>query len=185
MLARLENDQAKPMPRRPSRKTGWLHTLAAFVSLSACATTGAPGPTFTAAPEPSPGRARLYVFRIDPQPSLSTVELAIDEKAEGHLRHGEYATFELAAGSHRIDLRQRGLAFLSWGWNGQQLRARAGETIYLEVSVRISAQPLPGSGRDLEIAGRDGGAASENVFLQHRGKAQALERLSAATLRIE
>ncbi len=185
MLARLTNGKAHPMPRRPSRKAAWLHILAAVVSLSACATTPTPGPAFTPAPEPSPGRARLYVFRIDPQPSLSTVELAIDEQSEGQLRHGEYATFELAAGSHRIDLRQRGLAFLSWGWNGEQLRARAGETFYLEVSVRISAQPMPGSGRDLEIAGRDGGAASENVFLQHRGKAQALELLSAATLRIE
>ena len=206
MLARLENSDAHPMPRRSTRRMGWRHlplpmrpraptaalvplvallTLAAFVGLSACATDPAAGPAFAAAPEPSPGRTRLYVFRIDPHRSLSTVELAIDRQSKGNLRHGEYATFELAPGIHRLDLRQRGLAFVSWGWNGEQLRAQAGETIYLEVSVRMSAQPMPGTGREMEIAGRGSGAASENVFLQHRSRAEALERLSGTTLRVE
>ena len=123
--------------------------------LAACATAPPAGPPFTPAPEPGPGRARLYVFRIDPQHSLSKVEIAIDGQPEGRLRNGEYATFELAAGSHRLDFRQRGLAFASWGWNRQRIRADSGETIYLEISVRMSAQPMAGSGRDLQIAGRD------------------------------
>ena len=206
MLARLENSEAHLMPRRSTHRTAWPHLpvptrpralttalvplvallmLATFVGLSACATDPVAGPAFAAAPEPSPGRTRLYVFRIDPHPSLSTVELAIDRQSEGNLRHGEYATFELAAGIHRLDLRQRGLAFVSWGWNGEQLRAQTGETIYLEVSVRMSAQPMPGTGREMEIAGRGSGAASENVFLQHRSRAEALERLSGTTLRVE
>lgn len=163
-----------------------LALLAALVVASACASSPSAGPAFAPSPEPSPGHARLYVFRIDPQSSLSTVELAIDGQQRNHLRDGEYATFELAAGTHKVDLRQRGLAFVSWGWNGERVRMREGETVYLEVSVRMSAQPLPpGTGRELEIPGRDSGAASENVFLQHRGKTEALDRLAGTTLRVE
>ena len=165
------------------------HALAALALLSACllagcATPPSAGPPFTAAAEPGLGRARLYVFRIDPQHSLSTVEISIDEHSEGRLRNGEYATFELAAGSHRVNFRQRGLAFASWGWNRQQIRAVAGETIYLEISVRMSAQPTPGTGRDLEIPGRDSGAASENVFIQHHSESAARELLAGTTLRV-
>ena len=203
MLVDLEYAEAHPIPRPPSHKTTWLHPctplrplalpafllalLAALALASGCATTPSAGPAFAASPEPSPGHARLYVFRIDPQSSLSSVELAIDGQQRNHLRDGEYATFELAAGSHRVDLRQRGLAFVSWGWNGERIRMQPGETVYLEVSVRLSAQPMPGSGtgRDLEIAGRGSGAASENVFLQHRGKVEALDRLAGTTLRVE
>ncbi len=160
-----------------------LAVLSAWL-LAACAGAPPAGPSFTAAPEPGLGRARLYVFRIDPQHSLSKVEIAIDEQPEGRLRNGEYASFELAAGSHRLDFRQRGLAFASWGWNSQQIRAVAGETTYLEISVRMSAQPTAGSGRDLEIPGRDSGSASENVFIQHRSESAAREALAGTTLRV-
>lgn len=160
-------------------------TLLSSFLLAACASAPPAGPAFTPAPEPGPGRARLYVFRIDPQHSLSTVEIAIEGQPEGRLRNGEYATFELAAGSHRLNFRQRGLAFASWGWNRKQLRAASGETIYLEISVRMSAQPVAGTGRDLQIAGRDLGAASENVFLQRRGESAAREALAGTTLRVE
>lgn len=163
------------------RQAGLLAVVLLFAS--ACTTTPTPGPGFLAAPEPEPGHARLYVFRVDPQHSLSTVEVAVDRRSQGRLRNGEYLTLVLDAGSHRVDFRQRGLAFASWGWNGQTIRARAGETIYLEVSVRISAQPAPGSGRDLEIAGRGSGSASENVFVQHRTRDVALEHLAQTTLR--
>jgi predicted small secreted protein len=152
--------------------------------LAACATAPPAGPPFSPAPEPGPGRARLYVFRIDPQHSLSTVEIAIEGQPEGRLRNGEYATFELAAGSHRVDFRQRGLAFASWGWNRDRIRADSGETIYIEISVRVSAQPMAGSGRDLQIAGRDLGTASENVFLQRRSETAARKALAGTTLRV-
>jgi hypothetical protein len=162
-----------------------LGLLAVLVGLSACASTSTPGPSFAPAPEPAPGFARVYVFRVDPQHSLSTVEIALDGERPVRLSNGEYATFELPVGSHRIDFRQRGLAFASWGWNRQRLRARDGETTYLEISVRISAQPVAGSGRDMEIAGRDMGSASENVFIQHRSRSDALRALAATTLRTE
>lgn len=158
----------------------------------ACASAPPPGPLFSAAPEPAPGRARLYVYRVDPQPSLSTVEFEIDGRSKGRLGHGEYTTFEIPAGSHRIDFRQRGLAFASWGWNRHAIRAGSGETIYLEVSVRLHAQPhapsssqtVQGSGRDLEIAGRESGAASENVFLQRQTESDARAALAGTTLRV-
>jgi hypothetical protein len=176
MLGRVSTPRRLPARLALVLLAGWL--------VSACAAAPPAGPAFAAAPEPGAGRALLYVFRIDPKPSLSTVELALDERPEGRLRHGESVAFELAAGSHRLDVRQRGLAFASWGWNRQRFQARSGETIYLEVSVRLSAQPVPGSGRDLEIGGRESGAASENVFIQHRTEAAALEALAGTTLRI-
>jgi hypothetical protein len=153
--------------------------------LGACAQTSNPGPAFAAAPGPAEGRSRLYIYRLDPQHSMSSVQIALDGRSVGDLHHGEYATFDLAAGPHRVDFRQRGLAFVSWGWNRQTIRPKSGETIYLEVSVRMSERPMPETGHDLEIGGRGGGAASENVFLQHRGAAEALDRLAGTTLRVE
>jgi len=153
-------------------------------TLVGCATARPAGPAFEAAPEPGPGRARLYVFRIDPQHSLSTVDIAIDGHPEGRLGNAEYATFELSAGVHRLDFRQRGLMFASWGWNRQQIRAKAGETLYFEISVRVSAAPVAGSGQDLEIPGRESGSASENVFIQHKSETSAREALAGTTLRV-
>lgn len=182
-------DRMKPHPLRVAALAVAVLVVGGFGL--ACATRPPPGPPFAAAPAPALGRARLYVYRVDPQPSLSTVELSIDGRARGRLGHGEYTTFEVSAGSHRLDLRQRGLAFASWGWNRQPIRAGSGETIYLEVSVRLHAQPsgqnapqsVQGSGRDLEIGGRPSGAASENVFLQHRAESDALSALAGTTLR--
>ena len=176
MLGRLETDHPSLFPV--------VLALLAVCALAACASAPPAGPAFEVAPDPGPGRAGLYVFRIDPKHSLSTVEIRIDGRPEGQLRNGEYATFDLAAGSHRLDLRQRGLAFASWGWNSRRIQARAGETTYLEISVRVSAQPVAGSGTDLEIAGRESGAASENVFIQHRSEDIALEMLPRTTLRV-
>ena len=165
--------------------TGLLAGLLCVAGLGGCAQTPNPGPAFEAAPVPAEGRSRLYVYRLDPQRSLSSVEIALDGRSVGELRHGEYATFDLTAAPHRVDFRQRGLAFVSWGWNRQTIRPKSGETIYLEVSVRMSERPMPDTGRDLEIGGRGGGATSENVFLQHRGAAEALDRLATTTLRVE
>lgn len=161
--------------------TGLLST-----ELLACAAAPASGPAFTPAAPPSPGHARIYLYRIDPHRSLSTVELVLDGRERGTLRAGEYATFELAAGAHTLALRQRGFGFTSWGWNRMALRLKPGETVYVEVSVRIAEQPSPaGGGRDLEIAGRDRGVAQENVFVQRRSEVQGRERIVASTLRSE
>ena len=113
---------------------------------------------------------------------MSRVEIGLDGHKRGHLGNDEYVTFEVDAGPHRLDFRQRGLAFASWGWNHQHLVAKSEETIYVEISVRISAQPMPSSGGDLEIPGRSGGAASENVFIQQRTRADAIEILADTTL---
>ena len=168
------------MPTRSPTLAFVLVLIAASV-FSGCATPPTPGPAFAAAPEPAPGHARIYLFRVDPQHSLSRVEIGLDDQKRGHLGNDEYVTFELDPGPHRLDFRQRGLAFASWGWNHQHLVARAGETIYLEISVRISAQPMPSSGGDLEIPGRSGGAASENVFIQRRAPADAIRILADTT----
>lgn len=165
-----------------------LLALLALVSTptwTGCAKPPTPGPAFAAAPEPAPGLARIYVFRVDPQHSLSRVEIGLDGRKLGRLGNDEYITFELDPGPHRVEFRQRGLAFASWGWNHQHLDLRSGETIYIEISVRISAQPMPGSGQDLEIAGRGGGAASENVFIQQRSRDDAIRILADTTRRTE
>ncbi|MBY0401253.1 DUF2846 domain-containing protein [Myxococcota bacterium] len=172
------------MPTRSPR----LPALAVLIIASiwaGCARPPTPGPAFAPAPEPAPGHARIYLFRVDPQHSLSRIEIALDGHKRGHLGNDEYVTFEVGPGPHHLDFRQRGLAFASWGWNHQALIARAGETIFLEISVRISAQPMPGSSRDLEIAGRGGGAASENVFIQHRSREDAFALLANTTLHSE
>ncbi|MEZ4332030.1 MAG: DUF2846 domain-containing protein [Myxococcota bacterium] len=153
--------------------------------LAGCASDPATGPAFVAATQPPEGHARVFVFRIDPQHSLSNVDLALDERDAGRLRNREYVAFDLLPGIHRLDFRQRGLAFASWGWNRQQLRLHAGETVYLEISVRMSAQPLPGAGQDLEIQGRTSGSASENVFIQRRTEVDALPILADTTLRVD
>jgi hypothetical protein len=167
--------------------SGFLFVLlaTALTLIAGCAAPPTPGPAFVAAPGPAPGHARLYVYRIDPQHSLATVEIGIDGHKQGYLRNDEYASFELTPGIHRVDFRQRGLAFTSWGWNRYQVHAKEGENVYVEISVRISTLPLPGDGRDLEIGGRGGGSASENVFVQHRSEADALEDLANTTQRVE
>lgn len=166
----------------PILRLSTLLVLIALASFSGCAKPPTPGPAFAAAPEPAPGHARIYIFRVDPQHSMSRVEIGLDGDKRGHLGNDEYVTFEVAPGPHRLDFRQRGLAFASWGWNHQHLVAKPGETVYLEISVRISAQPMPSSGGDLEIPGRSGGAASENVFIQQRTQADAIGILADTTL---
>lgn len=183
----------RPAPATRRRATALLGiaprlllTLTLISSLTVgCASDPVTGPVFVAETTAPEGHARVFVFRIDPQHSLSSVDLALDERSVGRLRNREYVRFDLLPGPHRLDFRQRGLAFASWGWNRQLLRVKAGETIYLEISVRMSAQPMPGSGQDLEIQGRPSGAASENVFIQRRSEADALPILADTTLRVE
>lgn len=182
----VRQDRPRPAPVRGSTirtAAGIVVTLLSL--LTGCASDPAKGPAFVAATEPPEGHASVFVFRVDPQHSLSTVDLALDERDAGRLRNHEYVRFDLTPGIHRLDFRQRGLAFASWGWNRQQLRVRAGETVYLEISVRMSAQPMPGPGQDVEIQGRTSGSASENVFIQRRPAVDALPILANTTLRVE
>jgi len=133
------------------------------------------GPRFEWAPPPPPNRGRVYVYRSDPRPSMSAVRVTVNGQEIGRFRDREYATMELAAGSHRLNAGMRSLAFVAWGWNEHTFRVRPGETRFIELSVRLEERGVPGPGysRDLEIAGRPEGAASENVFILDRPQADA------------
>lgn len=153
--------------------------IVACILLGACAPR-ATGPAFRNAVPPAEDRARLYLYRVDPRPSISPVRVRIDGRPVGVLHNGEYETVLLAPGSHRIEAGVRSVAFVAWGWNDQRLHIEPGETAYLRLAVRVDEREPPPA-RALEIAGRPSGAASENVFLQPRGEAAALQDLAGTT----
>ena len=138
------------------------------------------GPPFAAAPDPAPDRARLYVYRMDPRASVSPVRLQVDGQPVGTLADGEHAAIELTPGVHRLQAGVRSVTFVAWGWNDLQLHVAPGETAYLKISVRLTERAQH-AGRALDIAGRPGGAVSENVYLQPLGEAEALRDLADTT----
>jgi hypothetical protein len=138
------------------------------------------GPPFAAAAPPAENRARVYVYRIDDRNSLATVRVTIDGQALGTLRNLEYETIELAAGTHQLRAGMRGFAWMAWGWNEHRFLAKPGDTLYLELSVRLAENPSPGT-RELEIAGRAGGGASENIFILRQSESEARARLTETT----
>ena len=147
--------------------------------LSACAS--APlGPPFERAPFPPESRARLYLFRIDERPSLSTVRVTVDGREIGSFRNGEYETVELSAGSHNVRAGLRSIALVAWGWNEQRIRFAPGETLYVQLSVRLTEREQPAAA-GLEIAGRPSGAASENVYIQIQPEREALAMIGGTT----
>ena len=89
--------------------------------LAACAPR-ATGPPFSAAMSPAADRARLYLYRVDPRPSISPVRIRVNGRDLGILHDGEYATLELPPGTHWIETGVRSVVFVAWGWNDQQLR---------------------------------------------------------------
>lgn len=159
------------------RTTGAL-ALAA-VLLLACAPRPT-GPPFDEPPNPAPERARITVYRVDPRASVSPVRLRIDGNPIGVLHHGEYETIEFAPGMHEIEAGVRSVAWVAWGWNDLGLHVGPGEAAYLKISVRLTERS-PSAGRSLEIAGRTGGAVSENVYLQPMGESEALRELAGTT----
>lgn len=138
------------------------------------------GPPFEAAPPPPEHRGRVYVYRADERGSLATVRITIDGLEVGRFRNGEYETLELPAGTHHLRAGLRGFGMLAWGWNKHRFRLKPGEIVYLEISVRLTARSAPAT-RELEIAGRPSGAASENVFIVPRSAVDALADLEATT----
>jgi len=172
------------MPRRlrrlgGSRRRGsvvlllWLALLLTGLG-TGCA--GTPeGPAFEWAPPPPEHRGRVYVYRVDPRANLSTVRVQIDGREIGSFQPGEYETLELAAGSHRLAAGMRGFALLSWGWNEHRFSLEPGQTLFLEISVRLdqrdeSNMPPPSG---LEIGGRAEGQARQNVFILTIPRAEA------------
>ena len=138
------------------------------------------GPAFAEAPDPREDRGRIYLYRLDPRPSISPVQVRLDGRPIGVLHHGEYETVELSPGMHEIEAGVRSVAFVAWGWNDLGLHVGPGETAWLKLSVQLTERAQPG-GRALEIAGRTGGAISENVYLQPMGQAEALRELAGTT----
>ncbi len=147
--------------------------------LSACAS--APlGPPFERAPFPPESRARLYLFRVDDRPSLSTVRVTLDGREIGSFRNREYETLELSAGSHHLRAGMRSIALVAWGWNEQRIRFSPGETLFVQLSVRLTEREQPAAA-GLEIAGRGSGAASENVYIQIQPERDALAMIEGTT----
>jgi hypothetical protein len=166
-----------------SRPTCWVHVLLVLMlTLSACAKPPA-GPPFEIAEQPPANRARIYLFRSDVRSSRSTVNVTIDGREIGAFQDREYETLEVAAGLHHLRAGLRSVAFVAWGWNDQRIRLDPGKTIYIQLSARLTERAQPG-GRELEIAGRPSGAASENVYLQIQPKRVALPLLRGSTRRV-
>lgn len=164
--------------RSQSPKRRVLVTLMLLL-VSACAS--APlGPPFERAPFPSESRARLYLFRVDERPSLATVRVTIDGREIGSFRNGEYETLELSAGSHHVRAGMRSIALVAWGWNEQRVRFAPGETLFVHLSVRLTEREQP-TAAGLEIAGRQSGSASENVYLQIQPERDAVAMLETTT----
>lgn len=151
----------------------------ALAVASGCAQTPL-GPAFSAAPAPVEPRARIYIYRAEGPGSFSKVHVTLDGREVGHFRSSEYETLEVASGSHHLRAGLRNLALVAWGWNDQRLHLDPAETLYVELSVRLTEREAPVAA-GLEIAGRGSGAASENVYLQIKPAAEALEALSTMT----
>jgi len=138
------------------------------------------GPPFQPPAAPTDYRSRLVLYRTDQRDSLATVTVTIDGRELGRFRNREYETTLLTPGTHILRAGLRGFGFVSWGWNTHRFRVSAGETTYLEISVRLDARNAPDT-RDLEIAGRQEGAASENVFIVPKSAHAALDDLRSTT----
>jgi hypothetical protein len=138
------------------------------------------GPAFEAASAPAPHRGRLYLYRADSRNSFSQVSVRVGGLQVGRFRDAEYETLELPAGLHNIRAGLRSLAGVAWGWNEQEIHLKPGESVFVEISVRLTERPQTG-GRSLDIAGRTGGVASENVYLQRRSEKDALDRVQLTT----
>ena len=152
--------------------------LVLLLLISGCAKQPA-GPAFELAAAPPSHRARLYLYRMDGRSSLSRIRVTVDGREVGTFQDGEYETLELSAGSHHLRAGLRSLGGISWGWNEQKIRFKPGETVFVEISVRLTQ--IASGGRDLEIAGRASGGASENVYLQRRPEKEATGRIEVTT----
>ncbi|MBY0400564.1 DUF2846 domain-containing protein [Myxococcota bacterium] len=150
--------------------------------LAACLHGPALGPLFRPAGPPDPGRARVYLYRVDAHHSFSTVEIRFDRRKPLHIHDEEYATLELDEGVHELEFRiRRRFSPSSWTWRRQQVRADAGETIYFEIEVGIVEERTP-AGRDLKIAGREGGMSGEVVSMRIKSEQEARDAIGRTHL---
>ncbi len=161
-------------------KITWANALLLFALFTSGCTGSATGPAFQPPEPPANHRARLVLYRTDQQGSLASVKITIDGREVGRFRNREYETMLLTPGTHILRAGLRGFGFASWGWNTHRFRMTAGETTYLEISVRLAAREAPET-RELEIAGRPSGAASENVYIVPKSAHTALDDLQSTT----
>jgi hypothetical protein len=171
--------RSKTPTRLDSRRRRGVALL--LVGLIACGCAGAAiGPPFKP-PEPPPDhRGRLVLYRSDQPGSLASVRITIDGLEVGRFRNHEYETTLMSPGTHMLRAGLRGFGLLAWGWNAHRFRVEAGETTYLMISVRLAARDVPET-RELDIAGRPTGAASENVFIVPKSAQAALDDLKSTT----
>lgn len=177
-LARTGNRDAVLARHREGPATNALTAviLALLLSLG-CAKPGPTGALFGGPHPPRDGTARVYLYRVDTHHSFSTVEIRFDGEMPFPILDEEYATLELEDGIHEVEFRLRNAIWGGWRWRKQVLRARPGETIYMEITVGVDERPLASEG-DLAIPGRDSGTAGESVTLRLRESRAALEPLS-------
>lgn len=169
------------MRRAPQPRRRRLRPLYCSLFALAVACVGAPsGPPFQLAEPPPDNRARLYVYRLDPHASYSTVRVSVAGRDLGQFRNGEYETVELPAGTRLLRAGVRSLAFVNWGWNEQRVRLEPGETAFVRLSVKLSESGPP-EGSEADIAGRPSGRATQNVYIELRSEDQALEDLAGTT----
>lgn len=154
--------------------------LVVLVCIATACTKPPAGPPFEPAPPPPDHRGRLYLYRSDQPGSLASVRVTIDGLEVGRFRNNEYETLELSTGEHHLRAGMRGFGLLAWGWNNHRFPLGPGDTVYLRISVRLTEHSAP-QARDLEIAGRLGGAASENVFILRVSAEEALSDLALTT----
>ena len=173
------------MPRSlvPAATTALLCLLVLFGAIG-CIHDPTVGPLYNVAPSPKSGFARVYLYRIDPHHSYSTVELRLDNQAPLQILDEEYITVELEEGTHEIAFRLDRLFWLPNGtWRAQRIRARAGETIYFEIAVGVSERATPNV-RDLEIAGRGQGTAGEAVSIRMKNEKAAFDLIRMTHLHV-
>lgn len=170
-------------PHRRHRITGLLSVLT-LIGAVGCIHDPTVGPLYSGAPSPTPGSARVFLYRIDPHHSYSTVEIRFDKERPLQILDEEFITLELREGTHEIDFRlRRRFPWPSGKWRNQRIRARSGEKIYFEIAVGVTERPTPAS-RNIEIAGRSTGTAGETVTIRMRAESEALDLIRMTHLHV-
>lgn len=159
-----------------------LAVVSVLFAILGCAST-ARGPAFEWAAQPPNHRGRVYLYRADTRTSLATVKASINGRDVGTFRDGEYETFEISAGGHRLRAGMRGVGFFNLGWNEHTFRVKPGETLFIHLEVRVDAgaQPQLEGPRALDIGGRSDNRMSENIFIGERSRADATPDLEIST----
>lgn len=142
------------------------------------------GPLYAGTEEAKPGHARIYLYRHDPHHSFSTVEVRFDQGSPLQILDEEYITVELEEGVHEVEFRlRRRIWGPRWSWRNQRIRARSGDTLFFEIAVGVTGSSTH-TGREVAIAGRPVGTASESVSVEMKSEAEATSRIRMTHLHV-